>query len=82
MHILFTDYRLPVHTGEQILKAVLAVYPNLVPVVLSGYLTEEVRSTLTRRFKGITLIEKPFNYIEVAEIIKNCFATWESKVIA
>jgi response regulator RpfG family c-di-GMP phosphodiesterase len=70
VHIIITDYEMPIHKGDHVLKMVLTMYPNIIPVVLSAYLTREVKEKLKRHFKGITLIEKPFIGSELEAILK------------
>lgn len=78
VHILFTDYEMPITKGDEVLKIILTLYPNIIPVVLSAYLTIERQQRLKSHFQGITLIEKPFRSEQVAEIINRCFAIWQS----
>jgi len=75
VHIFFTDYCMPNLNGDEVLKMVLPFYPNLIPIVLSGYLTFDIKKIFKDSFKNITLIEKPFNSSEVAILINRSYNT-------
>jgi DNA-binding NtrC family response regulator len=77
IHILITDYEMPIHKGDYVLKVVLSIYPDIIPVVLSAYLTIETKEKLSGLFDGITLIEKPFDIKDLTNIIIRLFKGYQ-----
>ena len=74
--ILLTDYEMPIHNGHHVLSTVLAMYPNITPIVLSGYFTPDNMYKLKESFNGITLVEKPFNSDVLEKLINTLSPTY------
>lgn len=82
VHILMTDLELPVSKGELIISTILAMYPHITPIVLSGHLTDERASKLESSFNGITLLNKPFDSNQLTGILKELFKSFHYTTLA
>jgi CheY-like chemotaxis protein len=57
--LVLTDFKMPGMDGLETLAALEKVVPNLRAVVMTGFASEDLRSTLKN--SGLPLVQKPFD---------------------
>ncbi|MBP8250827.1 MAG: response regulator [Herpetosiphon sp.] len=62
------DLTMPIMNGEQTLKALRAIKPNLPIIMMSGY-SEETASTHIKRSNLVAFLQKPFTISELQETL-------------
>lgn len=69
--VVITDYKMPVMNGIELIERIKAVNPNVVCILLSGYLESDIVADKSKVFGHIT---KPYNKKEVLELLEKAFA--------
>lgn len=69
--VVVTDYKMPQMNGMQFVEKVKVVRPDMVCIMLSGYLESEV---VTDKSKLFSYIMKPYRKTEVLEVLSRAFA--------
>ena len=70
IHLLLTDVIMPGMSGRQLSSQILAVRPQIKVVYMSGY-TDDMLAHHEVLESGITLLQKPFNNIQLASKVRS-----------
>ncbi|MFZ5571914.1 MAG: PAS domain S-box protein [Thermodesulfobacteriota bacterium] len=73
IHLLITDVIMPEMNGRDLAKRLLALYPNLKCLFMSGY-TADVIAHHGVLDEGVHFIQKPFRIDELAEKVRSAMA--------
>lgn len=68
--VVVIDFKMPVINGMQLIEKIKALMPEVVCIILSGYLESEI---VTDKSKVFDYIMKPFNKEEVLKILIRAF---------
>ncbi len=68
---VYTDLRMPSMTGEDVVKSVKHMRPDIDIVVITGYATVE-SAVECMKFGAMDLIQKPFTETELLDLTKKC----------
>jgi CheY-like chemotaxis protein len=63
-HLMVTDLKMPGMDGLEVVAAIGAIDPDVRPILMTGFVSDEIRSTLDAR--GVPYVLKPF---EIEEIV-------------
>jgi len=58
---IFCDYRMPNHNGDEILKEIKYLFPNIKSTVLSAYITSSMISDFKKKTGVTDFLEKPYS---------------------
>jgi len=73
--IVLLDMKMGEFKGENVLEQLLAVYPNLCVIVITGYPSlEDMRATF--KLKVFDYISKPFSLAQLRQTLKNAVETF------
>lgn len=68
--VVITDYKMPILNGMQLVEKIKAIKPEVVCIILSGYVEAEV---VTDKSKLFGYIMKPYKRNEVLETLEKAF---------
>lgn len=75
--VVITDYKMPIINGMQLINKIKAVKPEVVCIILSGYVESEV---VTDKSKVFSYIMKPYKRGEVLETLERAFSYYFSSL--
>ncbi len=71
--VIITDYKMPLLNGMQLIDKVKTAFPNVICLILSGYLESEV---VTDKTKVFSYIMKPYNKATLTACLENAFSQY------
>jgi len=73
--VLMTDYRMPRHTGVDLLAAASASHPHVVRVLMSAYADKEVAMQAVNLGRVEHILEKPLDEALTRQVLRDALAT-------
>lgn len=73
--VLMTDYRMPRHTGVELLAAASATHPHVVRVLMSAYADKDVALQAVNLGRVEHILEKPLDEALTRQVLRDALAT-------
>lgn len=80
IHLVITDHRMPGITGTELLKIVHEMNPEIIRMILSGFIKFEELKEATSSFGIHDFIGKPWNFDELKDIFESLLVTKNAPV--
>lgn len=79
IQIIISDQRMPEKTGVAFFKEIRKTYPDAIRILLTGYTDIEVLAEAVNEGHIYRYITKPWNEIELTNIINNAFEAYKNR---
>lgn len=80
VHLVITDHRMPGLTGTELLKIVHEMNPEIIRMILSGFIKFDELKEATGSFGIHDFIGKPWNFDELKDIFESLLLTKNAPV--
>lgn len=80
IHLVITDHRMPGLTGTELLKIVHEMNPEIIRMILSGFIKFEELQEATSSYGIHDFIGKPWNFDELKGVFENLLLTKNAPV--